>query len=71
MEVIKVRLQTQNSQTKDRLHAPKYRNTTHALRTIVTEEGFGALYSGASLTALRQATNVSGRSIQDPKPTCS
>ena len=60
MEVIKVRLQSQNSQKGNFSQVPKYRNAAHALCTIVREEGVSALYSGASLTALRQATNVSG-----------
>ena len=41
----------------DPLEAPRYRNAGHAVYTIVREEGFGALYRGVSLTALRQATN--------------
>jgi len=38
----------------DPLDVPKYRNAGHALLTVVREEGFGALYRGISLTALRQ-----------------
>lgn len=38
----------------DPLDIPKYRNAAHALYTVVKEEGFGALYRGISLTALRQ-----------------
>ncbi|GJD05220.1 succinate:fumarate antiporter [Colletotrichum higginsianum] len=39
------------------LDIPKYRNAAHALYTVVKEEGFGALYRGVSLTALRQGSN--------------
>ncbi|KAL3964948.1 hypothetical protein ACCO45_001952 [Purpureocillium lilacinum] len=35
----------------------EYRNAAHALYTVVREEGFGALYRGVSLTALRQGSN--------------
>jgi solute carrier family 25 citrate transporter 1 len=41
----------------DPLDIPKYRNAAHALYTVVKEEGFGALYRGVSLTALRQGSN--------------
>lgn len=41
----------------DPLDVPKYRNAAHALYTVVKEEGFGALYRGVSLTALRQGSN--------------
>lgn len=41
----------------DPLDIPKYRNAAHALYTVVREEGFGALYRGVSLTALRQGSN--------------
>src|SRR5690606_21586372 len=41
----------------DPLDVPKYRNAAHAAYTVIREEGFGALYRGVSLTALRQATN--------------
>lgn len=54
MEVIKIRLQAQNHSMADPLDVPKYRNAAHALYTVVKEEGFGALYRGISLTALRQ-----------------
>ncbi|KAL8744062.1 MAG: hypothetical protein Q9190_003645 [Brigantiaea leucoxantha] len=58
MEVLKVRLQAQQrSSTVSSGH--KYRNTAHAIYTIAKEEGPRALYSGMSLTAARQATNVS------------
>lgn len=57
MEVIKIRLQAQHHSLSDPLSAPKYRNAAHALFTVVREEGFGALYRGVSLTALRQGTN--------------
>lgn len=57
MEVIKIRLQAQNHSMSDPLDVPKYRNAAHALFTVVKEEGFGALYRGVSLTALRQGTN--------------
>ena len=54
MEVIKIRLQAQKHSMSDPLDIPKYRNAGHALLTVVREEGFGALYRGISLTALRQ-----------------
>lgn len=54
MEVIKIRLQAQHHSMADPLDIPKYRNAAHALYTVVKEEGFGALYRGISLTALRQ-----------------
>jgi len=57
MEVIKIRLQAQHHSMADPLDIPKYRNAAHALYTVVREEGFGALYRGVSLTALRQGTN--------------
>lgn len=57
MEVIKIRLQAQSHSMADPLDIPKYRNAGHALYTVVKEEGFGALYRGVSLTALRQGTN--------------
>jgi solute carrier family 25 citrate transporter 1 len=57
MEVIKIRLQAQHHSMADPLDVPKYRNAAHALYTVVKEEGFGALYRGISLTALRQGTN--------------
>lgn len=57
MEVVKIRLQSQQHSLADPLETPKYRNAGHAVYTIVREEGFGALYRGVSLTALRQATN--------------
>ncbi|KAH8705274.1 putative succinate:fumarate antiporter [Talaromyces proteolyticus] len=57
MEVIKIRLQAQHHSLSDPLDTPKYRSAPHALFTVVREEGFGALYRGVSLTALRQGTN--------------
>lgn len=57
MEVIKIRLQAQYHSMADPLDIPKYRNAAHALYTVVKEEGFGALYRGVSLTALRQGSN--------------
>ncbi|KAI1434400.1 mitochondrial carrier [Xylaria sp. CBS 124048] len=57
MEVIKIRLQAQHHSTADPLDVPKYRNAAHALYLVVREEGFGALYRGVSLTALRQGSN--------------
>ncbi|KAI0850307.1 mitochondrial carrier [Daldinia vernicosa] len=57
MEVIKIRLQAQHHSMADPLDIPKYRNAAHALYTVVREEGFGALYRGVSLTALRQGSN--------------
>ena len=57
MEVVKIRLQAQHHSLSDPLDVPKYRSAPHALFTIIREEGFGALYRGVSLTALRQGTN--------------
>lgn len=57
MEVIKIRLQAQHHSMADPLDVPKYRNAAHALYTVIKEEGFGALYRGVSLTALRQGSN--------------
>lgn len=57
MEVVKIRLQAQQHSLADPLEAPRYRNAGHAVYAIVREEGFGALYRGVTLTALRQATN--------------
>lgn len=59
MEVLKVRLQAQGSAVAEG-KAPKYRNAAHAAYLVVKEEGPTALFSGLSLTAVRQATNVSG-----------
>lgn len=57
MEVVKIRLQAQHHSMADPLDIPKYRNAAHATYTVLREEGFGALYRGVSLTALRQGTN--------------
>ncbi|EEP80043.1 succinate/fumarate transporter [Uncinocarpus reesii 1704] len=57
MEVIKIRLQAQSHSLADPLDTPKYRSAPHALLVVLREEGFGALYRGVSLTALRQGTN--------------
>ncbi|KAJ3350092.1 hypothetical protein GGF32_005051 [Allomyces javanicus] len=57
MEVVKIRLQAQRHSLSDPLDVPKYRSPAHAVYTIVKEEGFGTLWKGVSLTALRQATN--------------
>lgn len=57
MEVVKIRLQGQHHSMADPLDVPKYRNAAHAMYTVIREEGFGALYRGVSLTALRQGTN--------------
>lgn len=57
MEVVKIRLQAQHHSMADPLDVPKYRNAAHAAYTVVKEEGFGALYRGVSLTALRQGSN--------------
>jgi len=57
MEVVKIRLQAQHHSMSDPLDIPKYRNAAHAAFTVIKEEGFGALYRGVSLTALRQGTN--------------
>ncbi|KAI3642181.1 hypothetical protein MP228_011736 [Amoeboaphelidium protococcarum] len=57
MDVLKIRLQAQRHSMADPMDVPKYRNAGHAAYTIIREEGFGALYKGVTLTALRQATN--------------
>ncbi|KAI4141856.1 MAG: hypothetical protein LQ340_007520 [Diploschistes diacapsis] len=57
MEVVKIRLQGQYHSMSDPMDVPKYRNAAHALFTVVREEGFGAIYRGVTLTALRQGTN--------------
>jgi len=57
MEVVKIRLQAQHHSMSDPLDIPKYRNAAHAAYTVVKEEGFGALYRGVALTAVRQGTN--------------
>ena len=57
MEVIKIRLQAQQHSMADPFDIPKYRNAAHALYTVLKEEGFGALYRGVTLTALRQGSN--------------
>lgn len=54
MEVIKIRLQAQSSGVIGTSATSKYRGATHALTTIIREEGPAALYRGISLTALRQ-----------------
>ena len=59
MEVLKVRLQAQSKASQTAGQLPKYRNAAHAAYVITKEEGPKALFSGMSLTALRQATNVS------------
>ncbi|KIY65169.1 putative succinate-fumarate transporter [Cylindrobasidium torrendii FP15055 ss-10] len=56
-EVVKIRLQAQDHSLSDSFERPRYRSAGHAFVTIAKEEGFGALYRGVSLTALRQATN--------------
>ena len=62
MEVLKVRLQGQKSSNKGTGDVPKYRNAAQAAYLIAKEEGPRALFKGMSLTAVRQATNVSGTS---------
>ncbi|KAJ3080566.1 hypothetical protein HK102_002965 [Quaeritorhiza haematococci] len=57
MDVIKIRLQAQRHSMTDPLDIPKYRNAAHCAYVMVKEEGFGSLYKGVTLTALRQATN--------------
>jgi solute carrier family 25 (mitochondrial citrate transporter), member 1 len=57
MEVVKIRLQAQHHSMSDPLDIPKYRNAAHAAYTVVKEEGFGALYRGIALTAVRQGSN--------------
>ena len=56
MDVLKVRLQGQSLS-----NVPQYRNAPHAAYLIARDEGPKALFKGMSLTALRQATNVSGK----------
>ena len=63
MEVVKIRLQAQHHSMADPLDVPKYRNAAHAMYTVIKEEGFGALYRGVSLTALRQGSNQAGMII--------
>jgi solute carrier family 25 (mitochondrial citrate transporter), member 1 len=57
MEVVKIRMQAQYHSLSDPLDVPKYRSAPHAMLTVLREEGFGALYRGVSLTALRQGSN--------------
>jgi solute carrier family 25 citrate transporter 1 len=38
----------------DPLDIPKYRNAFHCAFLMTREEGFGSLYKGVGLTALRQ-----------------
>lgn len=57
MEVVKIRLQAQMHSLADPMETPRYRNAAQCAYMIVKEEGFGALYRGVTLTALRQATN--------------
>jgi solute carrier family 25 citrate transporter 1 len=57
MDVIKIRLQAQRHSMSDPLDIPKYRNAPHCAYVMIKEEGFGSLYKGVALTALRQATN--------------
>lgn len=66
MEVIKIRLQAQHHSMADPLDIPKYRNAAHALYTVVKEEGFGAIYRGVTLTALRQGSNQAGDFSKTP-----
>jgi solute carrier family 25 citrate transporter 1 len=61
MEVVKIRLQAQHHSMADPLAEVKYRNAAQCVYTVVREEGFGALYRGVSLTALRQGTNQAGK----------
>lgn len=53
-EVVKTRLQKQEGTDAKKL---KYRGPIHAVRTIVTEEGAGALWKGVVPTMLRQGSN--------------
>ena len=57
MEVVKIRMQGQYHSLSDPLDVPKYRSAPHALMTVLREEGFGALYRGVTLTAVRQGSN--------------
>jgi solute carrier family 25 citrate transporter 1 len=54
MDVIKIRLQAQKHSMTDPMDIPKYRNALHCAYEIIKAEGFGALYKGVALTALRQ-----------------
>ena len=54
MDVIKIRLQAQKHSMTDPMDIPKYKNAFHCTYEIVKHEGFGALYKGVALTALRQ-----------------
>jgi hypothetical protein len=58
MEVIKIRLQAQHHSLADPLDIPQYRNAAHAMYTVLKEEGFGAIYRGVTLTALRQGMSL-------------
>ncbi|KAF9633013.1 hypothetical protein BFW01_g3876 [Lasiodiplodia theobromae] len=59
MEVVKIRLQRQNSVPGigGAAALPQYRNALHAAVSVAWHEGIGALYQGVALTALRQGTN--------------
>lgn len=70
MEVVKIRLQAQHHSMADPLDIPKYRNAAHATYLVIKEEGFGALYRGVSLTALRQGTNQAGKDPKENTPQC-
>lgn len=53
-EVVKTRLQQQRGVDKSQL---KYHGPVHTAATIVREEGFGKLWSGATATTIRQGSN--------------
>ena len=70
MEVVKIRLQAQQHSLADPLETPRYRNAGHAVYAIVRAEGFGALWRGVSLTALRQATNQGASASSSASSAC-
>lgn len=53
-EVVKIRLQQQHGSSKEAL---KYRGPVHCAATIIREEGPRGLWSGATPTVMRNATN--------------
>ena len=46
MEVVKIRLQAQSHSLADSMEVHKYRNSAHAVYTVVREEGVKTLYRG-------------------------
>lgn len=65
-EVVKTRLQQQRGSDKALL---KYRGPVHTAMTVVREEGFKAMWSGATATTIRQGSNQMslfwGKAIMD------